>query len=304
MSEYKKIPKLDNEISRLYRQGQNPIPYDGQVITEVMMMLYLSNKYNINNPAFDKIREKYKIYSRSSKRIKSKTEKPIYCIWELELFFNEKEDLIKSNEEEYTIQLYDILRSLIDKNPGKKVMCPFNTVMYNANDINGHIEIIMYDPALNIIEHVDSNNLPKQYRRKYKAYTEHCQISSRIVHNISKMLQEQPSYINNKDIYSGYDWGIQSMEACSDKLTEQEKNGYCLMWACLFSDLSLTFPDYSAKEIVEIMMKKASSKMNSAATLNDYFLSLIRGYVVELSKILGVDFADEESQHEVCSRIA
>jgi hypothetical protein len=301
----KKAPKLETEIARLYRLGQKPIPYEGLVVTEVMMMLYLTSKYNIYNPAFDDIREEYKAYGQLDEEARATAEKPAYCIWELELDYDEKDCLQKNNAEEYASELYWKMRELIDANPGKKVICPFNAGFYtNGEVVTGHIETLIYDPALNILEHVDSNNLPKQCARKDKAYAEFARISSVVVQDVADMLEEQPVYVDNKDIYSGYAWGIQSLEAASDKLTAQERQGYCLMWASLFGDLALAFPEYSAKEIVETMMKKAKSKMNKAETVNDYFLFMIRGYVVEISKTLGVDFMDEESIRSACIRMA
>jgi hypothetical protein len=301
----KKTPTLETEISRLYKLGQSPLPYEGTIPAEVLMMLYLTNKYNITNPELDDIREKYKLYSFSKKAKPDTAEKPIFCIWELDIDFDEKDRVLKSNKKDYTTGVYWKLRELIDANPDKKVICHFNAGFYmNGKAVNGHIETIVYDPALNILEHIDSNNLPKQFARKAGTYSKYCLIKSDIVRNVAEMLDEQPVFIDNKDIYSGYSWGIQSLEASSDKLTEKEREGYCLMWATLFADFALGFPDYSAKEIVETMMKKAKSKMNKQATVNDYLLIMIRGYVVHLSKTLGIDFMDEDSIHEACIKLA
>jgi hypothetical protein len=301
----KKAPKLESEIGRLYRLGNRPIPYEGTVPSEVMMMLYLTNKYNIHNPAFEDVREEYKAYGRLSKRMKPTAEKPQFYIWQLDIDYDENERVLTCNTEEYTNELYWKMRELIDANPGKKVVCPFNAGFYLKGEvINGHIETIVYDPALNILEHIDSNNLPKQFARKAGTYSKYCLIKSDIVRNVAEMLDEEPVFIDNKDIYSGYAWGIQSLEASSDLLTEQECKGYCLMWACLFADLALAFPEYSMKEIVAAMLKKGESKMNKQSSLNDYFLFLIRGYVVEISNVIGVDFMDEESVEDACVRLA
>jgi hypothetical protein len=169
---------------------------------------------------------------------------------------------------------------------------------------NGHSEVILYDPALNVLEHVDSNNLPKQNCRANKGYFDCCQMCISIMTDISNLLAERPTYVNNNQIYSGYEWGIQSLEASSDKLTDNEKEGYCLMWAIIFGDLALSFPEYSVKEIVEIMMKKAGSKRNAETNKNDYLLTVIRGYVATISKELGVSFIEEASKHEACVVLA
>jgi len=301
----KKAPKLATEIGRLYRLGQKPIPYEGTVPAEVMMMLYLTNKYNIESPELEDIRDEYKAFGRLSERMKPTAKNPSFCIWELSIDYDDKDRVLKSNAAEYTDQLYWKLRELIDANPGKKVICPFNAGFYLKGEvINGHIETIIYDPALNILEHIDSNNLPKQFSRKAGTYSQYCLIKSGIVRNVAGMLDEQPVFVDNSNIYSGYAWGIQSLEASSDLLSDQERLGYCLMWASLFADLSLAFPEYSMKEIVNMVMKKGASSSNKQATVNDYCLFLIRGYVVDISKTLGVDFMDEDSIHEACIRLA
>lgn len=302
----KKAPKLATEIGRLYRLGQKPLPYEGTVTTEVMMMLYLTNKYNIQSPELEDIREDYKLFGLlKDNHSKRAEEPPRFCIWELDIDFDEKNRVIKSNASEYTNQLYWKLRELIDANPGKKVICPFNAGFYlKGKVINGHIETIIYDPALNILEHVDSNNLPKQFARKAGTYSQYCLIKSGIVRNVAEMLDEQPVFVDNKDIYSGYAWGVQSLEASSDLLSDQERLGYCLMWASLFADLALAYPDYSMKEIVDTVMKKGDSASNKHATVNDYCLLIIRGYVVDISKKLGVDFMEKDSMHAACVRLA
>jgi hypothetical protein len=301
----KKAPKLASEIGRLYRLGQKPLPYEGTVVSEVMMMLYLTNKYKIKNPELKDIREEYKAFGRLSERMRPTAKKPKFCIWELKIDYDEKDRVLKSNAEDYTNELYWKLRELIDANPGKKIICPFNAGFYLKGEvINGHIETIVYDPALNILEHIDSNNLPKQFARKAGTYSKYCLIKSNIVRNVAEMLDEQPVFVDNADIYSGYAWGIQSLEASSDLLSDQERLGYCLMWATLFADFALAYPDYSMKEIVETVMKKGDSPSNKHATINDYCLFLIRGYVVDISKTLGVDFMDEDSIHRACVRLA
>jgi hypothetical protein len=302
----KKAPKLTSEIGRLYRLGQKPISYEGTVTTEIMMMLYLTNKYNIKSPELEDIREEYKLFGLlKQNQSKRSEEKPTFYSWELEIDCDDNERLIRSNAEEYTNQLYWKLRELIDANPGKKVMCAFNVGFYTKGVVvNGHIETIIYDPALNILEHIDSNNLPKQFARKAGFYSQYCLVKASIVRNVAEMLDEQPVLVDNKDIYSGYAWGIQSLEASSDLLSDQERLGYCLMWASLFADIALAYPDYSMKEIVETVMKKGDSASNKHATVNDYCLLIIRGYVVDISKKLGVDFMDKDSMHAACVRLA
>lgn len=309
MTEFKKIisPQalLDQEIARLYRLGQTHLPYSATITTEMMMMLYLTNKYNIENPHFTHIREQYRKYGRSSIRVREKYEKPVFCTWELALDFDEKDRLVKTNCDDYFSAFYWNLRRVIDENPGKKVFCPFNIAFYTNGEVTtGHIETVVYDPILNILEHFDSNNLPKQCARKDRGYFACCEISTSIVERVAEIMDEKPRYVGNTSIYSAYAWGIQSLEGASDKLTVEEKQGYCLVWSSLFTDLALSFPGISIKEIVDAMMRKARSGRNKAESLNDYFLFMIRGYVSDLSNTLDVNFADENSQHNACIQLS
>jgi len=301
----KKPLTLDQQIARLYKLGQKPVPYTSTTVTELMMTLYLNNKHNINDPSQKTIKEQYYAYGRISERMRAKAEKPMYCIWELYLFFDKNERLIGSNREEYVPALYWKIRDLIDANPGKKVVCPLNIAFFtNDEPTNGHLEILVYDPALNTLEHVDSNNVPKHRRRRDPVYFSCIEMCESVARSVSRMLEEKPLYINNDDIYTGYDFGVQSLEAASDLLNEEEKKGYCLMWAILFADLALKNPEYSIKQIVQAMMKKATSKMNKTEYSNDYLATLIRGYVVEVSNTLDVDFTDETSIHRSCINLS
>ena len=298
-------PTLNQRIASLYRAGQTPVPYSSNTLTEVMMCLYMTNKHGIHDPSLDDIREQYQKYGRARDRLRSKMESPSFCVWELYLHYDEKDRLIKDNSEEYTKAFFWKLRELIDANPGKKVVCLFNIAFFTREvAINGHLEIVVYDPALNTLEHLDSNQLPKQRKRKDPAYFACCEISTRIVRDVGKRMEEDPIYINNEDIYTGFEFGIQSMEAASDLLTSVEKEGYCLMWAMLFADLTLTYQDEPIKNIVQSMIKKATSKQNGASFVNDYLAGVIRGYVVEVSRALDVSFTDETSKERACIKLA
>lgn len=300
-----KAMSLTQEISRLYRKGKTPPPYKSTNVTEMTMMLYLSNKHKINNPIEKGLRGQYRSYQNNTSCIPLEKRAPEFCSYELELYYDDKDRLLRTNREEYYSFFYWRLCDLIDANPGKKVTCTFDIAMYK-NDIpdNGHTEVIVYDPVLNILEHIDSNNLPKQCSRQDTVYFSCTEVVNSVMRDIVNILPQKPLYINNEDIYSRYDWGIQCLESSSDLLTESEKGGYCLMWTTLFADMALTFPEYSMKQIIKEMIKKAESPLNSATTLNDYFLFVIRGYVTDLSQILDVRFDDETSQHNACVRMA
>ena len=299
------VATLEKEIARLYQVGKTPVPYMSTINTETLVTLYLSNKHKIKQPTLEAIRRDYIEYDRLTARQKVLKQPPQFCCHELNLYYDKKDNLIHSNRHEYYSALYWNLRETIDANPGKKIFCLFCISMYVDGKVdNGHSEVILYDPALNVLEHVDSNNLPKQNCRANKGYFDCCQMCISIMTDISNLLAERPTYVNNNQIYSGYEWGIQSLEASSDKLTDNEKEGYCLMWAILFGDLALSFPEYSVKEIVEIMMKKAGSKRNAETNKNDYLLTVIRGYVATISKELGVSFIEEASKHEACVVLA
>jgi hypothetical protein len=296
---------LEQRIATLFRAGQKPVEYMPSIVSETMMTMYLAKKHQMVDPSIMDVQEKYREYSRLTERLRSKMGPPQHCLWELYLYFDEKERLIRDNRKEYRDQFYWKLRYLIDANPGKKVVCLFNIGLF-TNDVvtNGHLEIVVFDPAFNTLEHIDSNQLPKQRRRRDPAYFECCEISKEIVREVARMLEEQPIFISNDDIYSGYDYGIQSLEAGSDLLTEVEQKGYCLMWAILFADLALSYPDESMKNIIQRMMKKADSKLTKVEYINDYLAGVIRGFVVEITRTLDVDFTNEESLHEACIRLS
>ena len=294
---------ITQEISRLYRKGKTPKPFISTLITQRTMMLYLSNKYKINNPKEEQIREQYKKYGRDIRHLRPlNREPPVIQNDFLQLYYDDKDNLLRSNRDNYYSSLYWDLCELIEANPGKKIITTIDITLYKNNIPDcGHTEIIVYDPLLNILEHIDSNNVPKQYTRKSRGYFACSEIVSSIMRDIAKVLPQEPLYINNEDIYSRYEWGIQSLECVSDLITDSE-HGYCLMWTTLFGDFALAYPEYSMKQIIGEIIKK--SKSSSSYNMNDYLLLVIRGYVADLSEKLDVAFNDEISQHKLCSRLA
>jgi len=292
---------LKKEISRLYQKGKTKKPFISSCATELLMRLYLLNKYNIKDPIEEKFREENKQYEIDIDNVSMKL--PDYYCLELELYYDDKQNLIRTNREDYYSYLYWRIVNMIKDNPGKKIISSFDIVMY-INDVqsDGHTEVIIYDPILNTIEHIDSNNVPKHCTRQNRDYFICCEIVTSIMYDIIKVLPQEPIYINNDDIYSRYEWGIQSLESSSNLLLDDE-NGYCLMWSSLFGDFALSFPEYSIKQIIEEIIKKAKSKLNNQLTINDYLLFMIRGYVSDLSDKLDVSFDDEVSQYNACIRL-
>jgi len=296
---------LAQTIARYYQQGKNPIEYKSTNSTEVMMMLYLTNKHNIIDPFQDDIRQKYRDYGRMTDRLKDLRKPPDFYDWALSLHFDKKNKLIYENSEDYFCCFYWKLMDIIEKNPGKKVACLFSiTFRIHDGTSEGHSEVVLYDPALNILEHTDSNNIPKQCFRKDHTYFILCEMVQSILGRVAKALPSEPVFINNKNIYTDYEWGIQSMEAASDLHIGGEKEGYCLMWAVLFGDLALSFPEYSIREIVSVIKEKAKSKKVKINFVNDYMLTLIRGYAVHISREVDVSFLDESSKHNACIKLA
>jgi hypothetical protein len=296
---------IEQEIARFYKLGQKPVEYISTLPTMVMMLLYLNNKYGIEDKSHADIRKQYRQYGRYTERQKALKEAPALCCWELTLDYNEKEQLLSSTKEDYYAAFYWKLHDTIMANPGKKIFCTFEISFYtNGKPSNGHIELVTYNPDTNTIEHIDSNQIPKYLKRKEPGYFVCCEISEAIVRRVAETLPFSPKYKNNNDIYTDYEFGIQSLEASSDKLTEKEKEGYCLMWTTFFAELAMKFPDLSMKEIVAAMFKKARSKQTKCDCLNDYFLYVIRGYVVDIASQLEVSFEDERSIHAACVRLA
>lgn len=297
-----KIYTLDQTIARFYKYGKKPVPYVSTNTTEAMMSLYLPTQYELCDPEHKDMINDYKKYGRTHSLRQKIT--PVLNATELYLEFDKKGKLIRNNEDEYFSDFYLRLRNLIEANPGRKVACTFNSAISEGQSmIEGHCVIVIYDPAMNTLEFMDSNNLPKHCARLHRAYFIYCEISNNIMRKVAAALPSVPIYINNHSIYSGYDFGVQSIEASSNKHTDSEKEGFCLMWAILLGDLALSFPDEPMAVIINSLKKKSKSKQNSSESENDYLLQVIRGYVVHISNKLEVAFDDETSKHDACVRL-
>jgi hypothetical protein len=169
--------------------------------------------------------------------------------------------------------------------------------------MEGHCVIVVYDPALNTLEFMDSNNLPKQRARVHHAYFIYCEISNDIMRKVAAALPSVPIYINNHSIYSGYDYGVQSMEASSDKHTDSEREGFCLMWAIFLGDLALSFPDESMAAIIELSQKKIEIKTKQLGIRKRLFAPSDPRLCCSHYKQLEVAFDDETSKHQACVRL-
>lgn len=293
---------LDQTIARYYQLGKKPVPYVSNNATEAMMTLYLPIQHGLYDPEHAELKEDYKKYGRTHS-LRQKIA-PQLNDYELRLVFDKKGKLIYSNQDDYFANFYWRLRNLTESNPGRKVACTFNsTIAEGEVTEEGHCVIVVYDPAMNTLEFMDSNNLPKQRVRVHRAYSVYCEISIEIMRKVAAALPSVPLYINNRSIYNGYEWGIQSMEASSDKHTDTEREGFCLMWAIFLGDLALAFPEEPMAHIIESLKKKSKSKQNSSESENDYLLQVIRGYVVHINKQLEVEFDNDTSKHEACVRL-
>jgi hypothetical protein len=294
---------LDQSIAHYYQLGKKPVPYLSTNATAAMMMMYLPIHHHLHDPSYEELKEEYKKYERRhSLRQRMFPELREY---ELYLEFDKKGKLISSNQDEYFPVFYWRLRELIEANPGRKVACTFNSGITEGEDsVEGHCVIVVYDPAMNTLEFMDSNNLPKHRARVHPAYFIYCEMSNAIMKKVAAALPSVPIFINNHSIYSGYDYGVQSMEASSDKHTDSEREGFCLMWAIFLGDLALSFPDEPMSHIIESLKKKSKSKQNASESENDYLLQVIRGYVVYITKHLEVAFDDETSKHQACVRLS
>jgi len=299
------LKELEREIARLYRQGQSHIEYNPTNAAMTLMMLYINKKFDIQSAdplEIDQIRK----YGRCTTRQKKmKSCKPTRYAYELYLYFDKKDRLTGSNKDEYYDVVLYKLTQMIEANPGKKIFYPFEIAFVKEGEpMIGHVEVIVYDPIANTLEHIDPNHLPKQCWRQNRDYFACRQISEEVVAKVAEDLECQPRYINNNDIYTGYECGIQSLESASDKTEGSEKKGYCLMWTSLLADLALTFPECSMKDIIRTMLNKAASKHTKVDCLNDYFLYMIRGYVLEISRELDVSFMDTATAYDACVRLA
>ena len=305
MTESVKPHTIEKEIARLFQLGKKPVEYSSSISTMAMMMLYLNQKYDIKDRTLDKIQQDYREYGRTTKRQKSLKEAPDFHVWELLLYYDDKDRLLRSNRDIYYPAFYWKLHDMIAANPGKKIYCSFDISFYvNEKPDDGHVELVIYDPVKNTLEHLDSNQLPKHVSRKERGYFACCQLTEDIIRQVAAALPTTPRYINNHHYYSDYEYGIQSLEASSDLHTEREKQGFCLMWMALFAELALQFPQHDMKEIITVLLKKSRSVHVKLDNINDYFLTLIRGYVVDVARSLDVCFIDPESTHSACVRLS
>lgn len=295
------------EIARLYSLGvkQTGVPYESTLATDTMMNLYIMDKYGIVNPFHEDVVKKYNRHGGIATRQITQVLIPDHFKWEFEIHFDKKNKLLSHNGDEYgDICLY-CLHTLIEANPGKKITYEFNSCTFIEGQAEeGHTEVIIFDPALNVLEYIDSNQLPKQRFRKQSAYITSCEVRYEIMKRVASQLPSKPIFITNRDIYTGYEWGIQSIECGSDLLVGFEKDGFCLMWANLFGDLALEFPEYSMKDIIRTMLKKADDPKTKAENISDYLVYLIRGYILDISNKLSVDFSNDVSKKNACIVLA
>ena len=301
----KSINTLQKEIARLFKLGKNSkISYISTSNTQTLMNLYLLNKHSLIDPFHTNFIEELKRYARISSRYTSWIDFPIHGHWELHVYFDKNGKVLSHNGDELIDIFRDNIIEMAKINNYKKIICEFGSAIYVENVcVSGHSEMIIFDSIFNTFEYIDSNNIPKQCSRRDQQYFTWTEIRQEIVRKIVESLPSNPIFITNKNIYTDYDWGIQSMEAASDLLTEQEKNGYCLMWSHLLGDLSMQFPDYSMKEIIDTIVKKSKLKTVNIKYTNDYMLYLIRGYVYDISQVVGVDFAYDDSKRDACCKL-
>ena len=294
---------LTKEISRLYKLGFNnePLTYRPSTLTETVMNLYIINKYSIKNPFHEDIIAKYKRYKCMTTRQVATESIPQHLKWEFYVYFDKKNRIIRHNGDDYYDVLIYHLTKMININPGKKITCDFNSCNFIEEvPIDGHSEIIIFDPILNVLEYIDSNNIPKHYLRKDTKYFQSGELRCKIMEKVAKNLPSKPMFITNRDIYSGYEWGIQSIECASDILKDFEKEGYCLMWCHLFGDLALAFPEHSMRNIIRTILTKATDARTKAHNINDYLAYLIRGYVRHISQTLHIEFDNDTSKKNAC----
>jgi hypothetical protein len=287
--------KIDTEIARLFKLGStgNPPKYESTTETERMMNLYLLYKHQFINPLHNQTIQKYKHHIRNPV-VEESCE---HC-----LYLNERLEIVKDTNEEYAELFLTHLLEMIRLHPGKKIVYDFKSSLF-MNDVFhlGHSEIVVFDPATNTFEYVDSNHVPKQYSRPLKQHFIWKESREQTIRMVFRGFPTKPLYISNKCVYDDYEWGLQSLESSSELLTPQEESsGYCLMWSHLLGDLSLSFPDYSIKGIKDAILKKAYSPAVRVESINDFMLGLIRGYVKDISRELSVDFSEDTSKRNAC----
>jgi len=297
-----KSVRVETAITRLYNLGSKGEPprYESTPETETMMNLYLLQKYGLKNPMHDEIIRKYRHYRLRRSPIETHVNHVEHSV-----YINRRFDHVSDNNDEYAELFLNNLLEMIQLNPGKKLVCDFKSCLFIDDEFDlGHSEMVIFDPAFNTFEYVDSNHVPKQFSRKTTKQFAWQEAREQTMQQVVSRMPSKPIYITNADIYTSYEWGLQSLESGSELLTrEEETGGYCLMWSHLLGDLSLAFPHYSISGIKEAIFKKANSPTARMETVNDYLLALIRGYIKDISHIYSIDFSSTASKHDACYHI-
>jgi hypothetical protein len=297
-----KSHRVETAIERLYKLGSKGEPprYESSPEAETLMNLYLLQKHGFKNPMYDKIIHKYRHYRLRRSPIETHADHLEHCV-----YINRRFNLVSDNNREYAELFLNNLLEMIQLNPGKKLVCDFKSCLFVDDEFDlGHSEMVIFDPAFNTFEYVDSNHVPIQFSRKTAKQFAWQEARNQTMQRVAAALPSKPIYITNADIYTNYDWGLQSLESGSERSTkEEETGGYCLMWSHLLGDLSLAFPHYSVAGITKAIFKKANSSPDLTETLNDYMLAVIRGYVKDVSNVYSVDFSSTASKHDACYHI-
>ena len=298
---------LNREIARLYQLGKTTAAvYECSTTAQSLMNLHLELKYNLKNPCNIDVIEEYKRYGRIATRYVPWMKPPIHGLWHLETHIDKSLKIVRHNADE-TVNAYTAnIEYMAFNNPGKKIVIEFNSQLHtqSPDTVLGHSEMIVFDQPSNTIEYIDTNNLPKQSRRKNKDYIVWAEFRLETVRRIVTGLSTKPRLVTNASVYGGYECGIQTLEAGSDLLTVKEQDGYCLMWSHLFADLVMQFTEHTIGEVIRAIMKKATSKNVNVNFVNDYMVYLIRGYMTDITNMYGVSFTSEESMLRGCCRIA
>jgi hypothetical protein len=195
--------------------------FKGYGIIEAMFYMYLFKRYNSSCYIIDS--KNYAVGLTLNKRI--------------------------DNEEQYNFYDYVAYRLKNCIKKGSNIVIIPLTILFNGT---GHMNILVYRKANNVIEHFEPHGRTLMIRNKeVKGFLKKSLNS--FMENLNDYFKkanlDQVTFIPSKEVFPYY-IGLQTLESA---LPYNDKNvkGYCAAWSALFAELVLTNPHLSSREIVE-----------------------------------------------------
>jgi hypothetical protein len=161
------------------------------------------------------------------------------------------------------------LSDCINKNP-EIIIIP----LYLKEQINGHVNLLIYRKKDNTIEHFEPHG--SEYLGGADRNLIKIRLDNFIVllnHNLKK--NNKPSItLVPSNIVCPYIYGLQSLEENSKQ--KRDSPGYCAAWSMFFTELILKNPTIPSDEILKIIIQKFEKEPEKQA---NYLRNLITGYI-------------------------